>query len=341
MIFNSTDKLLRFVIAGCITSDYILPISGPAQINVLGGNLPYAAMGLHLWGKTGGLVARVGKDYPIERLERLRSLGFDLSGIKQLNQGFDQRRFMAHLDANRTYTTNPVQYFAERGLTYPTELLGYRSRAKNHSSRSEPLPQTLQISDIPAEYLNASAVHICPIDYLSHMILPSIFRQGQASNITLSSSPGYMDPSFWEEIPGLLSEITAFMTTEKEVRTLFQGRQTDLWEMANQLGDWGPEFVILHTDALGHTLYDRERDRRWVIPEYQSKKVDPTGAMDAFAGGFLAGYREFYDPLQAAVMGSIAASVVVEGSGVYYALDTMPELIEARQIALQALVREL
>jgi hypothetical protein len=39
-------------------------------------------------------------------------------------------------------------------------------------------------------------------------------------------------------------------------------------------------------------------------------------------------------------MGSIAASVVVEGSGVYYAADTMPELVKARQMALKGLVRE-
>lgn len=341
MTFNSTDKLLRFVIVGCLNSDYILPISGPAQINVLGGNLSYAAMGLHLWGETSGLLARVGLDFHLEGLKRLETLGFDLSGIKVLQKSIDQRRFMAHVDANRTYFNNPVQYFAERGLAYPPELLGYRSRMENHCSRSEPLPQTMQISDIPGDYLNASAVHICPIDFLSHLILPSIFRQGQASNITLKSSPGYMDPSFWEDIPGLLSEITAFMTTEKEIRNLFQGRQTDLWEMAKFLGTCGPEFIIIHTNSLGHYLYDCERGRRWVIPEYQSKKVDPTGADDAFAGGFLAGYREFYDPIKAAVMGSIAASVVVEGCGVFYAADAMPELIEARQIALQALVREL
>jgi ribokinase len=149
-----------------------------------------------------------------------------------------------------------------------------------------------------------------------------------------------MDPSFWEEIPGLLSEITAFITTEEEIRNLFLGRQTDLWEMAKILGSFGPEYVIIHTASFGYYLYDREGNKRWTVPDYQSKRVDPTGAGDAFAGGFLAGYRELYDPLEAAVMGSIAASVVTEGSGVYYAADTMPELIRARQAALKELVRE-
>lgn len=340
MDLGTSNKLIRFVIAGRLNRDYILPISGPAQIDVLGGNLPYAAMGLHLWGGTAGLLGRISQDYPQEWFERLQSLGFDLSGIKVINQPIDARRFMAHADLNTTHFQNPVQHFADRGLSYPTELLGYRSNIKNHCSRTDPLPQSIQISDIPEAYLDAGAVHICPIDYLSHLILPSIFRQGQVSNITLSSTPGYMDPSFWEEIPGLLSEITAFITTEGEIRNLFLGRQTDLWEMAKILGSFGPEYVIIHTISFGYYLYDREGNKRWTVPDYQSKRVDPTGAGDAFAGGFLAGYRELYDPLEATVMGSIAASVVAEGSGVYYAADTMPELIRARQAALKELVRE-
>ncbi len=340
MSLSSSPKLLRYVIAGRINRDYILPVSGPAQIDVLGGNLPYAAMGINLWGNAAGLVGRIGKDFPLERLDRLKSLGFDLSGIKILDQTIDSRRFMAHIDPATTHFQKPVQHFAERGLQYPLELLGYKSKILNHSSRTDPLPETIQISDIPEAYLYASAVHICPIDYLSHLVLPSIFRQGQASNITLSSTPGYMDPSFWEEIPGLLSEITAFITTEIQIRNLFIGRQTNLWDMADNLGEFGPEFVVIHTNSLGYYIYDRGHNKRWTVPDYQSRVVDPTGADDAFAGGFLVGFREFYDPLEAVVMGSVAASVVVEGSGVYYAVDTMPELIKARQLAVKELVRQ-
>ena len=58
--------------------------------------------------------------------------------------------------------------------------------------------------------------------------------------------------------------------------------------------------------------------------------VNPTGAGDAFCGGFLAGYRETYDPLEAALCGNISASLVVEGSGPFYALDVWPGLAEAR-----------
>ncbi len=335
------DDPLRFVLAGCLNRDTILPISGSPQIDILGGSLPYAAVGLMLWGGKAGLLARIGQDYPLAWLDRFGSLGFDLSGIKVLNSEMDARRFMAHENLAITHYQNPIQHFADHGLTYPHSMLGYRAPIPYHSGRTTPIKASIQISDIPDSYLEASAVHICPIDYPAHILLPSVFRQQQASTITLASYPGYMDPAFWEEMPSLLSEITAFMTPEAEIRNLFLGRQTDLWEMAGILAEYGPEFVLIQTESLGYYLFDRVNGKRWVVPQYQSKVVDPTGMCDAFAGGFLAGYREHYDPLEAALMGSIAASVVVGGSGVYYALDVMPGLIEARRSALRELVQGL
>ena len=341
------DEPLRFVLAGCLNRDTLLPVSGPPQIDVLGGNLAYAAVGLNLWGGTAGLLARVGQDYPMYWLEGFQSLGFDLSGVKMLNSELDQRRFMAHEDLMTTYTHSAIEHFADRGLDYPHSLLGYKAPLTKDqapdpksSSRETPNKTSLQISDIPMAYLEASAVHICPIDYLSHIILPSMFRQRQASTITLTSCPGYMDPAYWEEIPTLISDLTAFITPEAEVRQLFLGRQVHLWDMAEVLADFGPEFILIQTESEGYFLFDRVSKRRWVVPQYQSTVVDPTGFKDAFAGAFLAGFREHYDPLEAAVMGSITASLVVEGSGVYYALDVMPGLIDARRLALHTLVQE-
>ena len=110
--------------------------------------------------------------------------------------------------------------------------------------------------------------------------------------------------------------------------------------MAEELSGFGPEYTLIQTEALGYYLFDRVNRKRWVVPQYPSKVSDPTGGRDAFAGGFLAGYREHYDPVEAALMGSVAASVVVEGSGVFYGLDVMPGLIDARRLALRQLVRQ-
>ena len=52
------DNPLRFVIAGRLNRDTIIPISGE-QIDGFGGNLAYAAIGLKLWGKSGSAGALV------------------------------------------------------------------------------------------------------------------------------------------------------------------------------------------------------------------------------------------------------------------------------------------
>lgn len=338
---GASQPWLRFILAGCLNRDFILPVSGSPQLDILGGNLAYAAVGLHLSGASAGMVARIGRDFPKEWLDPFEQLGFDLSGIKILPESIDLRRFMAHDDPMTTHDKDPIQQFAERGLPIPPELLGYQADGENISSRTTPLKQSLKFTDIPESYLDASAVHICPIDYLSHLILPSIFHQGQASTITLTPAPGYMNPSFWEEIPGLLSDITAFIVEERQMRELFQGRRADLWEMAEVLGKYGPELILIRTLSSGCYLYDRLGAKRWVIPNYRTDVVDPTGGTDAFAGGFLAGYREDYDPVGGAVMGSIAASMVVEGSGVFYAFNSLPGLMAARRSALQEFVREI
>ena len=340
MIPEPSGGFPRFVIAGSLNRDFILPLSGEPRIDVLGGNLVYAAVGLKIWGETAGLLARVGENFPQEWLNEIQHTGFEIGGIKVLNREMEHRRFMAHADLSKSHANNPVQQFADRGMAFPPALLGFRPLARDLDSRTQPLGQSIQISDVPQTYLEASAVHICPLDYISHMILPSLFKQGQASTISLTPSPGYMASSFWEEIPGLLSEITTLITNEDELRSLFRGRRTDLWEMASVLADFGPEYVLVRTEDWSFNVYDRVSGNRWVVPLYQSRSIDPTGALDAFAGGFLAGYRKTYSPLDGALMGSVAASLVMEGSGSFYALDAMPELVQLRLDALRDMVQE-
>ena len=339
MMKGTSGDSPRYVIAGCLNRDFILPITGQPQIDILGGNLTYAAVGLNLWQEAGGLLARVGEDFPVQWLYHLESLGFDLSGVKVLSQPLDVRRFLAHEDVRTTYTQNPIQHFADRRLAYPPALLGYRDARPSHASRTMPLKHSIQISDVPESYLDCSAVHICPIDYLSHLVLPSLFRQGQASTITMTADSGYMSPSFWEEIPGLLSELTAFITSEADIRSLFQGRQTDIWEMAVILAGYGPEYILIETASQGYCLFDRISGKRWMVPNYTAQAVDPAGCSDAFAGGFLAGYRQNYNALEGTLKGSIAASMVLEGSGPFFALEAMPGLVDRRLCALRERVQ--
>ncbi len=168
---------------------------------------------------------------------------------------------------------------------------------------------SLRQSDIPADYLDATAAHLCPIDYLTHTLLPAVLRQNGFTTVTLDPSAGTMTPTFWDDIPALVSGLTAFLPNEEEMRKLFHGRSTDLWEMMEAIADYGCEIVVVKRGERGQYLYDRATKTRWEISAYPARVVDPTGAGDSFCGGFLAGYRQTYDPLQAVLYGSISASL--------------------------------
>ena len=251
------------------------------------------------------------------------------------------RGFTAILSRRTPSTDDPGSPFACAGLAFPKELLGYRDTSSALDSRTNLLPTSLRQGDIPPDYLDASAAHLCPLDYLTHSLLPAVLRQAEFTTVTLDPSPGYMNPPFWDDTPALVTGLTAFLPSEEEMRSLFQGRSNDLWQMAEALAAYGCEIIVIKRGEGGQLLYDATARTRWEIPAYPSHLVDPSGAGDAFCGGFLAGYRRTYDPLQAALYGNISASLVVEGVGPFYALDSLPGLAQARLEALQQGVRKI
>jgi 1D-myo-inositol 3-kinase len=71
--------------------------------------------------------------------------------------------------------------------------------------------------------------------------------------------------------------------------------------------------VALTRGWRGLTLLTR--DGAHEVPSLPRPEVDPTGAGDVFAAGFLVRYHETGDPLEAAAFGACAASCAVEGVG--------------------------
>ncbi len=334
-----SPPVLRYLVAGQLRRDYVIPPNGAALTDVLGGSLMYAAAGVAVWESGVGLIGRVGEDYPREWLERISDFDLDLRGVRVLPEAIDHRFFMAFPDLETRQTDSPVSHFARLNLPYPKSLLGYSPATPQPDSRTQPTRLTIRANEIPDDYLDATAAHLCPLDFLSHTLLPSALRQGRITTITLDPSAGYMNPVFWNDIPVIVKGITAFLSSEEKLRGLFQGRTSDLWEMAETIAGFGCEIVVIKRQARGQFVYDHAGHNRWMIPAYPAQVVNPLGAGDAFCGGFLAGYRSSYDPLRAALHGNISASLVVEGNSPLYPLDALPGLADARLESLRSSVR--
>ena len=236
--------------------------------------------------------------------------------------------------------SNPVIHFARLGLPFPKSLLGYQPPAEPDNLKTAH-PASPRPNDIPPDYLKARAVHICPLDYLTTSRLSSTFRQASVSTLTVDPSAAIMTGKMLEDVRILLQGLTAFLPSEEELRALFWGQTDDLWQMAEALGEFGCEFIVVKRGARGQMLYDSVSKKRWEIPAYSARVMDVLGAGDSFCGGFLAGYQKTYDPVRGALYGSVSASLTIEGSGVFHALEALPRLAQARLDALTRIVRQI
>lgn len=329
----------NLVFAGQLRRQYLLPPEGRPLLDAPGGNLLYTACGARLWADGLALLARVGEDYPHDWLRQFEEKGMDPQGIKILPGPMDLRSFTVYTDPNIFQNSNPVSHFARLGMAFPKGLLGYQPPTSEADSRVRSRPDSPKIIDIPSTYLSAKGAHLCPLDYLAHAQLAPAFRQGGVPMVTIAPAPGYMNGNFLNDLRSLLQGVSAFLPSEDDIRTLFWGRTNDLWEMAETLGSYGADVIVINRGARGQYVYDHANRKKWEVPAYPCRVIDPTGTSDAFCGGFLAGFVTAFDPLQAALCGNISASLASEGSGAFYALDAMPGLAHARLQSLADIVR--
>ena len=327
----------QFLVFGKLTREYLLPPTGSARLDVAGGSLLYAAAGLRVWESEIGLVGRIGNNYPREWLNACMARGFDTCGIRILPKDLDVREFLAYDETFEASRVNPVSQFARRGMTFPKSLLGYQPP----DEKKKPNPESMLIvTDIPSDYLIARAALLCSMDIVTQTQLIAGMKRGSVHTFVLVPGPDAITPKARRGLPALLHGVTAFIPSQEELCNLFWGETHDLWKMAQAISMYGCEYVVIKCGARGQLLYDANRKRRWEIPAYPARLADPTGAGDAFCGGFLAGYCKNYDPLEGVLYGNVSASLKVEGSGAFYPLDVLPGLAEARLGALKEMVRE-
>jgi sugar/nucleoside kinase (ribokinase family) len=81
----------------------------------------------------------------------------------------------------------------------------------------------------------------------------------------------------------------------------------------------------LRRGANGAIVHRTDTGETWSIPAVETTVVDPTGAGNAFCGGFLAGWVQTGNLLTAGLYGVVAASFLVEQVG-------LPESSEAARL---------
>ena len=332
------NPYIKLLIAGDLTQDFIIDLSGSSKNNIAGGSLFYAAAGARIWNDYIGLIGRVDNNYPEEWIGSAQNRGLDTSGILRLPQSYDSRVFFHWRDNDHCIHDNPVASYAKFGLTFPHDLLGYQPDFANVIEKKWANISPRHNPAFPSEYMDTSGAHLCPISLSAHIKLTSMLQRSSINTITISPSDDYMVASAWQQIPAVIKDTTAFFPTEAQISSLFLGRSKDLWEMAEGLSENGCPLIIMTRGEKGFWMFDANSKKKYALPFYPTYWKDPTGIFDVFAGAFLGEFKNSFDPLQALIAGDVAASLAVEGTGVFYCLDRFPGLESARCDVLRSMV---
>jgi sugar/nucleoside kinase (ribokinase family) len=273
------------VLLGNLLVDDVVFSDGSTRMGQPGGAIVYGALGAAMWGTRVGCVSLAGTDYPVAMLDALEQRGADLTGVHRLRR-----------PGVRTW------------LLYEGHLrrLVHRLGCPTHEEVS-PGPE-----HIPIAWQAAPAFHLAPMPFpVQRRVLATLMGK---SNHFVSVDPHL---PVTEETLGdwrdALAEADAFFPSEDEL--LLEGTAVEPNRVLPRLATGRLRFIVFKQAARGGILYDAHEDRfhRWLGRAV--KVIDPTGAGDAFAAGFISGQLEGLPVAACLDRAVVSASFAIEGLG--------------------------
>jgi sugar/nucleoside kinase (ribokinase family) len=149
----------------------------------------------------------------------------------------------------------------------------------------------------------------------NHIEIARAIRRRQTKSVWIQiDSPWHdrTDPS-QDHALGLFADIDAVLPSEVDV-SLYRPH-VPVEGVVLGLLEHGAKSIVLKLGPLGCQVYARGRGLIAEIPIVAVPTKDPTGAGDAFCGGFLAGMQISGDVATAARYGAVSASFAVQAYG--------------------------
>ncbi len=277
---------MSILVVGSVALDTVETPFGSAE-RVLGGSANFFAAAASLFsGARVQVVGVVGDDYPMADLGFLSERGVDLSGIERAEGESFYWKGRYHYDLNSRDTIwTRLGVFAD-----------FQPR-------------------IPENFRSARHVFLGNIDPVLQL---DVLDQVDAPELVACDTMNFWIEGSRDALLKLLPRVDILMVNDAEARQLAD--HPNLLHAARWIQERGPRWVVIKKGEHGAMLYDEERI--FFVPGYPLESVfDPTGAGDAFAGGFM-GYLASVGPgngdeLRAAmVYGSAAGSFAVEAFSV-------------------------
>jgi sugar/nucleoside kinase (ribokinase family) len=272
------------VFGNLIVDDVVFP-DGRTRMGEPGGAVLYLSLAAALSGARTGVVSVRGRDYPKDAIDALRSQGVELDGVRALDE-----------PALRTW----LLYEGRR------RRVVHRLEGLSHEDAS-PRPE-----DVPAAWRTARVWHLAPMPLAVQRKLVGAARQHGAQLVALD--PYLMlSPETLGELRPLLDHVDVLFVSEDELE--LEAPADDPLRGLRDLPRGRLRYVVFKRGARGGLCWDAHERRGHAWPAHPGPVVDPTGAGDAFAAGFLAGMLAGDDTPRALRRGAVAASFAVRAWG--------------------------
>jgi hypothetical protein len=295
------------IFVGQSTIDDVVPAEpGPWKRSV-GGSALYAIAGARLWIDPAriGIATRTGKGYPFDLEGLLREAGVGHVSISQIaGEHLIEWLIYEEDGSRRSLPRNPAA----------------RDVGAEGSSTMQPFYDVLlgispAATDIPAAWLPAPAVHLCPQVGTRHRDSLTTLR-GKAGWISVDPSPHYSRKLDMAELAKFLDGATAFMPSMQEIRPMLE-QMTPIQTVETLRLAGFPEVVLKRGAEPTIVASGGGCQSVQVTPV---PVVDPTGAGDSFCGAYAANRLTGCDPIESARRAAISAALVVGCSGAEQAL---------------------
>jgi len=305
--------LPELVVFGCLTIDNVLRADGEVLPPNYGGNGVYASLGANVWCDKVGLVARRGEGYSGERLAELAALGINVAGVTdaggrhELNIAFAYRN-----DGSRTRTLS-AQTLAAIPPAERHRFWDVSTRANGHEILGVFAPR---IEDMPQQWWSSAKIVHCtslPAQKTRAIAMAVRARAGHSLKILVDSLWDDNVRSRARNALPIVSLIDMILPSEQDLRNA-EPRLTP-HDTAAWLSAEARRVVVTKRGENGCRIHDPDRGQPVEIPALRVDAVDPTGAGDAFCGGFMAGLHATGDAVTAALYGTVSASFCVEANG--------------------------
>jgi sugar/nucleoside kinase (ribokinase family) len=286
--------MFDIVTVGHFSIDSILLPDRHKPFVVLGGSPTYVSLAARRLDARVAVISKVGNDFPNAYMWLLRQENIELMGTAKV-----ENALTTHFE-----------------LKYNSDLSERTLQLKN---RAPPIT----VEDLP-NHLKANAIHIAPIaGEVAYEVIEKLKKCAECLSFDPQGLVRNFDGNGNVTLGSLkdkriLEIVNIYKSSLAEIKAATN--QSDLNPAIKSIHDYGVKVVIVTLGMKGATL--SVEDEIHNIPAYKPEKiVDPTGAGDAFIGGFLSEYVNDANYLRCACVGSAIASIVVEAQGPTFSCD--------------------